>query len=142
MGRKYYSVRNSKNPITEDVLKVLFGAAFSQFRGKQYFDEALGYRCADGGWIPGTLGQDPGVYFLRHLRKTNLWPIMEKLDYYSEEDIFDVIELLYDLVYEPSEGTLHEWNNCGTHYSTFNRPIGRGKFRSEINDMLSDYKAG
>jgi hypothetical protein len=142
MGRKYYSVRKSKNSLTEDGLKALFGAVFRQFEEKQYFDEAFGFHCVDQGWTPGTIGQEPEVYFLRHLRKPNLWPIREKLNSYGEDDLFDVIELLYDLVSEPLEGTYHSWNNCGKHYSTFNQPSGQAKFRSEINDILSDYKAG
>lgn len=142
MSRKYYSVRNSKSPLTQDGLKALFGAVFRQFEDQQYFDEAFGFNCVDAGWAPGTTGQQPEVYFLRHLRKPNLWPIKEKLDSYSEDDLFDVIELLYDLVSEPLEGTYHSWNNCGMHYSRFNQASGQAKFRSEINEILSDYKAG
>lgn len=142
MSRKYYSARKAKNPLTEEGLKALFRAIFQQLREKQYFDEAFGLHCVDAGWIPGTIGQQPEVYFLRHLRKPNLWPIDEQLDFYSEDDLFDVIELLYDLVSEPLEGTHHSWNNCGMHYSTFNQPSGRATFRSEMNDILSDYKAG
>ena len=142
MGRKYYSVRKSKNSLTEDGLKLLFGAVFRQLEEKQYFDEAFGFQCVDAGWIPGTTGQQPGLYFLRNLRKPDLWPVKEKLESYAEDDLFDVIELLYDLVSEPLEGTYHSWNNCGTHYNTFNQPNGRVKFRSEINEILSDYKEG
>lgn len=142
MGRKYYSVRKSKNPLTEDRLKLLFGAVFGQFREKQYFDEAFGFYCVDRDWVPGTIGKERDIYFLRHLRKPNLWPIEEKLDSYTEDDLFDVIELLYDLVSEPLEGTYHSHENCGMHYLTFNQPSGRAKFRSEINEILPDYKEG
>ena len=75
------------------------------------------------------------------MRKCELWPITQQLTSYTGT-ILDVIELLSDLVSEPLEGTYHSWGNCGTHYSTFNQPSGRAKFRSEINEILSDYKAG
>lgn len=142
MSRKYYSVRKSKNPLTEDVLKMLFRAVFLQLEEKQYFDEAFGFQCVDAGWIPGTVGHQPDLFFLRHLRKSDLWPIKDKLDLYTEDDLFDVIEVLYDLVSEPLDGTHHSWNNCGMHYSTFNQPSGRAKFRTEINEILSEYKDG
>ena len=142
MTRKYYSVRKATNPLTFEGLLTLFGAVYRQFEEKQYFDEAFGFHCVDAGWIPGTVGKQPDIYFLRCLRKSELWPITQQLTSYTEDDLFDVIELLSDLVSEPLEGTYHSWGNCGTHYSTFNQPSGRAKFRSEINEILSDYKAG
>lgn len=142
MTRKYYSVRKARSPLTLDGLITLFGTVFQQFEEKQYFDEALGFHCVDEGWIPGTIGKQPDIYFLRNLRKPELWPVKERLHSYTEDDLFDVIELLYDLVSEPLEGTYHSWGNCGIHYSTFNQPGGRTKFRSEMNEILSDYKEG
>lgn len=141
MSRKYYSVRRSKNPLTEDTLKTLFGAIFRQFENKQYFDEAFGYHCVDQGQVPGTISS-PSLYFLRHLRKSSLWPVMDNLSGYTEDDLFDVIELLYDLVSKPLEGTYHSHLDCGMHYSTFNQPSGRAEFRAEMNEILNDYKEG
>ncbi len=79
---------------------------------------------------------------MRHLRKRDFWPIEEKLSSYSEDDLFDVIELLYDLVSQPTEGFYHEYENCGMHYSKYNQPSGQAEFRAEINEILSDYKDG
>ncbi len=121
---------------------MLFGAIFTQFEERQFFDEAFGFSCVDQGWVSGTIGKQPDLYFLRHLRKSDLWPVRERLDSYSEDDLFDVIEILYDLVSEPLEGAYHSYENCGMHYSTFNQPSGRAKFRSEINEILSDYREG
>ena len=141
MGRKYYSIRKSRNGLSLDGIKAVFGAAFRQFEEKQYFDEAFGFHCVDAGWSAGSVG-NPEIHFLRHLRKPDLWPVKDKLDSYTEDDLFDVIELLYDLVSKPLDGTYHSWQNCGMHYSTFNQPSGRAEFRSEINEILSDYKNG
>lgn len=142
MARRYYSVRKSGRALDLDGLKALFAALFSHFEERQYFDEAFGFTCVDAGWIPGTVGGKPGLYFLRHLRKEALWPVKEKLSTYSEDDLFDVIELLYDLVSEPLDGTYHSYGECGMHYATFNRASGRAKFRAEVNDILSDYSVG
>src|SRR5713226_2166339 len=101
MARRYYSVRQATSSLSLDGLKDLFEAVFRQFRERQYFDEAFGFHCVDLGWVPGTIGKAPHVYFLRHLRKRDLWPVDERLGGYSEDDLFDVIELLYDLVSVP-----------------------------------------
>jgi len=142
MTRKYYSVRKATSSLSLDGLKELFEAVFRQFRERQYFDEAFGFHCVDSGWVPGKIGKEPDVYFLRHLRKRGLWPVDERLDGYSEDDLFGVIELLYDIVSEPLEGRYHSYSDCGMHYDTFNQPSGQAKFRSEINEILSDYKQG
>lgn len=142
MPRKYYSVRTGRKVLDIEGLRALFRAVYLQFREKQFLDEGLGFTCVDAGLIAGTAGQDPGVFFMRHLRKNHLWPILDQLDIYSEDDLFDVIELLYDLVSEPTEGTYHSYSNCGMHYEKFNQPAGQAKFRSEINDILADYKHG
>jgi len=142
MARRYYSSRKTIRPLSLEVLKDLFGAAFSQFKEKQYFDEAFGFTCVDSGWTRGTVGSDPDVYFLQRLRKRDLWPIMEKLNGYSEDDLFDVIELLYDLVSEGTDGFYHSYGDCGMHYSKFNQSSGQAKFRVEINGILADYGGG
>ncbi len=142
MARRYYSSRKTIKPLSLEVTKELFGAIFSQCKEKQYFDEAFGFTCVDSGWNRGTVGSDPDVYFLQHLRKRDLWPITEKLNGYSEDDLFDVIELLYDLVSEGTDGYYHSYGDCGMHYSNFNQPSGQAKFRVEINGILADYGEG
>ena len=142
MARKYYSVRKAIKPLSLEVLKDLFGAVFSQFKEKQFFDEAFGYTCVDAGPTKGTVGNDPNIYFLQRLRKRDLWPILEKLSAYSEDDIFDIIEILYDLVSEGTDGVYHSYGDCGMHYSKFNQPSGQAKFRAEINGILADYGEG
>ena len=104
--------------------------------------EAFGYWCTDAGDVSGTIGEDVDLYFFRILRKQNIWPINSTWDTYEEDDVFDVIELLYDLVSKPLEGDYHSWNQCGWHYSTFDKEAGRSEFRDEVNNFLKDYKSG
>src|SRR6266536_1389080 len=52
------------------------------------------------------------------------------------------IELLFDLVSAPIDGKYHSFNDCGWHYSTFDRPLGQAHFRREINQLLKDYHDG
>lgn len=75
----------------------IFSAIYSDFQDRYYFQKAYGYDCVDAGFVPGTTGRDTEAYFVRKLRKDHLWPIEENIDHYSEDDLFDVIELLFDL---------------------------------------------
>ena len=90
----------------------------------------------------GTLGPNVGSQFLRRLRKSGLWPITQKYSKYTEDDLFDVIEFLYDHVSRPIDGYLHDHNDCGWHYKTFDQATGREEYRSEINEFLHDYMDG
>lgn len=116
----YYSIRTGKNPNATNfdltVLQRLFLDLYKSFVEKDYFQEAFGYECVDAGEVQGTLGSDIMSQFLLNLRKDNLWPIPEKIITYSEDDLFDVIEFLYDLISKPVDGYFHSYNGCGHHY--------------------------
>lgn len=144
--RKYYSVRTGKSQ--EDIrldlplLKRTFLNAYKSYRKRYYFQEAFGYDCTDEGFKPGIAGEDIEIFFLTKLRKTNLWPIETKIEEYTEDDLFDVVELLYDLVSKPIQGYFHKWNNCGWHYSTFDKNTGQSEFHTDVNSLLNSYEEG
>lgn len=144
--RNYYSVRTGNNQgliqVELDLLQRLFYATYTDFTNKEYFQQALGKYCVDEGQIFGFVGSDIDLYFLRKLRKQELWPIQDKYKDYSEDDIFDVIELLYDLISKPIDGNYHSWNDCGWHYDTYDKETGRKEFLEEINKILKDYHDG
>jgi hypothetical protein len=135
--RRYYSVRTGKNPLASTldlpILSRLFKDLYRQYDAKDYFQEAFGYICVDAGEVPGTLGTDIEFQILRKLRK---------FSEYSEDDVFDMIEFLYDHVSKPVDGNYHSWGNCGWHYHTFDTHTGRQEYRAEINEFLQDYKEG
>lgn len=144
--RKYYSVRTGKNPglihVELDLLRKLFYATYTDFSNNEYFQQAFGKYCVDAGEIHGLVGSDIELYFFKKLRKPDLWPIYDKYKNYSEDDIFDVIELLYDLISKPIDGNYHSWNDCGWHYDIFDKEAGREEFRKEVNEFLKDYEEG
>lgn len=145
-NRQYYSVRTGKNPLASQwdlpILLKLFNDLYTNFEVKGYLQEAFGYLCVDDGDVPGTLGKDIEAQILRKVRKQDLWPINKTCMNYSEDDLFDIIEFLYDYVSKPLDGTYHSWNNCGWHYNKFDPDTGRQEFRSEINEILREYKDG
>ena len=146
VNRRYFSIRTGKNEgVIEydlDLLRRLFYSTYVSFNNKEYFQEAFGKDCVDVGLIPGTAGIDIELFFFKKLRKPGLWPIYDNYENYAEDDLFDVIELLYDLISKPVDGTYHSWSNCGWHYATFDKSSGKLEFRKDINEFLKDYQDG
>lgn len=106
-----------------------------------YFQEYFGYSCVDGG-TDGKIGKYPEVFFMERIQKKDLYPIHEKIESYSEDDLFDVIELLYDCCSAPTKGYYHQYSNCGYHYEEFDADVGRKYFRETINNSLKYYETG
>jgi hypothetical protein len=142
----YYSSRTGKHPggprLDLAVLKKLVLSIYGSFQNRDYFQEAFGYDCIDSGDVPGTLGRDVAGAILIAIRKDNLWPWPERASECSEDDLFDMLEFLYDHVSKPIDGYFHSYQNCGTHYSTFNKQEGRKEFRAALNPVLAAYAQG
>jgi hypothetical protein len=142
MSRAYYSQRTGKTKTID--LATLCDAlqcTYASFAEKQYFDETFGKDCTDG-YIPGTAGSDIDGFFFTHLMTRGLWPITENYKNYTEENAFDVVELLYDVVSKPISGHSHDWNGCGMHYDVFDRLPGQKEFREAVNNFLRYYGKG
>jgi hypothetical protein len=141
--RQYYSQRNSSQPpelrLTLDQLRQLVKATYAQLNREYYLQQALGYECVDAGVVDGLVG-DMDTFVLLRLRRP-LWPFQDFANY-SEHDLFDILELLYDLVAKPEEGNYHGWDNCGWHFRTFDKEAGQAYLREQANSFLADYAPG
>jgi len=144
--KPYYSVRTGKNPLTGSIdlptLLRLFRPFYEHFDAEGYFQEDLGYDCVDAGFVPGSLGHDLEGIILLDLRKTNLTPVRERLSNYTEDDLFDIIEFLYDHCSKPTKRYYHEFSGCGWHCTEFDRQQGSAEYRERINRVLKVYKEG
>ncbi len=142
----YYSVRTGKNPAVPKIelprLLKLFQPLFEHFETEGYFQHALGFQCVDTCFVPGYLGQDWEGAILLELHKANLTPIRQKIQGYSEDDLFDIIEFLFDHCAKPTKRTFHSWNNCGWHCEKFNVELGKADFFERINKLLDIYSTG
>lgn len=143
MAHSYYSQRSGTNPNLQglplgDVVD-LFVRVFEQLREDGYFSEAFGFSCTDMDHVPGKV-RDVELEMLLTIKKKWLWPIQSHKFSYSEDDLFDVIEFLFQHVSKPIDGTYHNHNNCGMHWETFNQSEGRIVFRERINTLLSNYE--
>jgi hypothetical protein len=149
--RDYYSIRNRRREgnivLDLNTFRKLFYNIYRHFESKDYFQQAMGKYCVDAGDILGTMGVAIDAYSFMILKKDGLFPIDEQRIYdipwhkeeYSEEDIFDLIEFLYDHVSKPLDGHYHSWDNCGWHYETFDKEIGQEELRIAINEHLELY---
>lgn len=144
-NRRYYSVRTGKDPgrvsLDLEMLRRVFCATYMSFEQRHYFQEALGYYCVDEGRVCGSMGPDPETYALLKLRKPGLFPVNPDRPY-DENEIFDLIEFLYDHVSKPVEGWFHSYENCGWHYHKFDKKAGQQEFRAAVNEFLQDYRGG
>lgn len=143
MVRQFYSLRKGTNPNLNGLplseILGLFIRLYNQMNEDGYFHEAFGYICVDAGEVAGTV-RDPELEMLLAIRKTGLWPLFEKAPYYSEDDLFDVIEFLHLHVSKPIDGTMHSYGHCGMHWETFNKVVGQEEFRSKVNALLTHYE--
>ena len=141
--REYYSIRTGKNPdgkvLSLKVTNRLIQDIYFDLRREGYFDEYFGFNCVDLGFLYGKLGQDIEAKIFRALKKDNLYPFEDKFLGYSEDDLFDVIEFLFDNVSKPINGEYHGWNYCGMHWKEFDKKEGEIVFRNSINEILIDY---
>lgn len=144
--KRYYSIRTGKNPLSRSIdlpmLIKLFRTNYIHFDKEGYFQQDFGFNCVDAGFIPGTLSQDLEGFLVLELMKSNLYPIYTQLDNYTEDDLFDIIEFLYDHCSKPIERTYHSWDECGWHCQTFEREPGQVEYREKINRILKIYKEG
>jgi hypothetical protein len=143
--RNYYSVRTGKavdgGKLPLEMIKKLFLISYRKLSNDGYFQKYFGTDCTDGD-IPGELGQDIESIVFVNLRKESLFPVWKYIDSYTEEDLFDMIEFLYDHSSKGIEGSYHDWNQCGMHYNKFDDQEGRKHFRETINPVLAEYQDG
>ena len=143
MTHVYYSQRTGSNPHPDglslsDTLD-LFKRSYIQLERDGYFTEALGYDCVDiADHIEGEI-KDIDLEILLAVRKRDLWPVQKFATGYSEDDLFDMIEFLSQIVSKPIDGRMHTWGNCGMHWETFNKAEGQREYRDAINRVLSHY---
>lgn len=149
--KPYYSTRQNinANKLKLDLPTVLqiFGELYVLLSKKGYFQQGLGFRCIDTAYDEytykaGTLGTETMVaaQIALKLNKDGLWPIEEAFEHYSEDDLFDVIEFLYDFVSKPLDW-IYSHSDC-LHYNKFDQSAGRRIFRSKINKFIKHYKDG
>lgn len=146
MTRRYYSIRTGKHPHGSNMplpdLASLLYTTHGQLAEAGYFQEHFGYWCVDDGDVSGKLGSDIAAALFFHLRRNSLWPFPEKFAGLSEDELFDLVELLHDHASKPVSGRHHTYAQCGWHYDTFDAKAGQAEYRERVNQLLESYKSG
>lgn len=147
-SKRYFSERQGRGPRSQplpfEAFRRLVVSVFDRLREQDYFQEAFGFWCVDNEGFDGTVGSDCDAYFLRLIGREGVWPYWTEdpsgtktFEVWDTDTLFDVIEVLHDLVSKPVDGRYHDYNNCGWHYETFDRSSGQAEYRTEINQVLS-----
>jgi len=152
MSRDYYSARTGKIPkngFDIDKLRQLIIVLFNNYWDNDYFQEYFGYECVDQGHVPGRFGSysaiESRIFLCLH---KNLWPFDNSLSTCNEDEIFDIIEFLYDHVSSPrkEKGYFHSYNQCGWHFNDldtdFTQALAQYEFRINVNHILPNYAGG
>ncbi|HSZ15107.1 MAG TPA: hypothetical protein VK790_13810 [Solirubrobacteraceae bacterium] len=149
--KQYFSERQGRGPKAEPIpfpeFREVVISVFDQLRERGYMQEAFGYDCVDAGDVDGILGSNPDAHFLRTIRRKRVWPYWTEVDSsfgvivpayqdWDEDTLFDVVEVMHDLVSRPVDGHYHDYAQCGWHYNTFDKKAGEAAFRSEMNGVL------
>jgi hypothetical protein len=121
-------------------LRTFVISALDDFWERDYFVEAFGSFCVDSGESYGTIGRAPEAWFLKELRRDNVWPYQSFARYYDADTLFDVVEVLNDLVSKPLAGRHHDFAGCGMHWYTFDKEAGQEEFRLELNSLFELYE--
>jgi hypothetical protein len=143
--RAYFGARKkglTATSISLNDLNRLVANTWDFFNNAGYFVEAFGFDCVDAGFEPGYVGGNVNAYAALLLQASDLWPIEEFCAHWDEDAVFSIIEFLYDHVSKPYTKELHTWNNCGYHYSDFDKDTGREEYRERVNVYLAGYGNG
>lgn len=140
--KQYYAERNGlikdTISISEDELNKFFLETYRYFYNKEYFEcatkgvwRAIPYSNDEELMIQPSLAPTPEVFFATHLQNTQVWPIYEYAEYYTEEILFTVIEILYDhiAIYD------YQKNELITE-------VPKAEFAEYINNILRMYNGG
>lgn len=145
-SRQYYSQRGGGpgQPIVLDLegIRPLFQTLFCKYEELGYLQFQLGYHCVDRGFVPGVLGLSIEGAMSVALQRDGLCPPQHRVLGYDEDDLFDVIEFIFDHCAKPLHWVDHDWNNCGRHCDRWDVKSGKAEFREQVNGLLRRYQSG
>jgi hypothetical protein len=137
MTRQYYSSRNNPTSITLSDLYWKLQNLFELFKEKDYLKSKAGITSSN---IPAEIMYEASIALNFQPFPITKW----ELGTYTEDQIFDTIEFLYDYVSKPGKWA-NMTDDSGWNYSdyeNYDEAAGREEFRRKANQILSEYKTG
>ena len=137
MIRRYYTSRNNPKTLTVEALYWKLQNLYLLFRDKDYFKDKTGIT---GTYLPDSIKHKAALTLNFQPFPITNWDT----DDITEDNIFDVIEFLYDHVSEPGEwvGMTSDTGLNYYDYDSYDDKTGQEEFRNQANIFLSDYKNG
>ncbi|OPX05532.1 hypothetical protein [Mycobacterium sp. AT1] len=136
LRRPYWSERRAgasagRQALTLEAVARYFVNIVNALDGRGYFEEAFEKDCVDD---PSTTS--PSFVIYERTGRESMWPL-DPLKLAEDRDVFlDVVEVLHDLIARPRNGSIHNYSQCGWHYSEFSRETGRRLYRWQVNRLL------
>jgi hypothetical protein len=137
MARPYYSRRKKPGSLSLELLYVKLQNLYFKFRDGDYFLELAHI---DKNNLPKSVLYDAALALDFQPFPLHQWA----WDDLTEEHIFDMIEFLFDRVSKPLDYGVRLTDNNEEYfaYGAYDQEAGREEFRSYVNLILGDYKAG
>ncbi|MDQ0087606.1 hypothetical protein J2T12_001000 [Paenibacillus anaericanus] len=137
--KRYYSQRQGIiNPLDIKDLRVAFKSVYENFSSKYYFIKFLGNGVLSE---DGIIGNSFEAFCMRELNRSIKRPSMAM--FYTEDDLFDVIELLHEHINYPLVVTRSDvWSSDEISSIPEKKDIAQKQFRDEINVYLRQYLSG
>jgi len=139
---EYYLKRkkllNNEFSIDLDDLKRYFFQTYKYFDDRELFDVAFkgvwgveGFSNKQYQVYPPSMAPTPEIFFINHLESDDIYPIGKNYNYYNEEELFTVIEILYEHICS------YDFGN-----DKFMKKEHQEEFATLINNLLKRYKNG
>lgn len=139
-ARPYFSQRHAVSTRTAarsiESAAGLFVSLFSELEDLGYFEETMGKDCPDD-----PTAVDPADAIALKLSRPGLWPIDPELCRKDPTLLFDLIEVLHDLVSAPRARWMHPFGGCGWHHGDYSGSRGQEVYRWRVNRLLEDSAA-
>lgn len=140
-NKKYYSERIGSERIKLSLkdLNEVFLTIVSEFADEQFFYDFYGYEDNFRNWTPGKAGRNFEAYCLSQIGRRIKDPFYQTTAKYSEEEIFNLIELLHEHICLKSQIAFRKFE-----YDTLEEVVEYSKqtFRDRINMQIHYYSIG
>lgn len=141
MPKEYFSERAGRTKpgtIARRSINTIFESIYNRFEKEGYFQYYFGKDCVDTGYTGGKAGMklEPMIV-IRFGSARKLTPTSENIQNFSGDDVFDLVEFLYDYIAKPTSIYQHNWNGCGLHVLKASVEQGQADWTAEWNLVLA-----